>query len=70
MDKNKNRTDLLAAGRKKVFLDPFDVNFNLTQNFLLQAMSLNCYLHFFVFPRYALDDMGSGSHVHLSLCQS
>ncbi|THG09063.1 hypothetical protein TEA_017053 [Camellia sinensis var. sinensis] len=50
MDKNKNRTDLLAAGRKKVFLDPFDVNFNLTQNFLLQAMSLNCYLHFFVCP--------------------
>ncbi|CAL5359561.1 unnamed protein product [Camellia sinensis] len=40
------------------------------QNFLLQAMSLNCYLHFFVCPRYALDDIGSGSHVHLSLCQS
>ncbi|GMP42197.1 hypothetical protein CsSME_00012017 [Camellia sinensis var. sinensis] len=54
----------------EVFLDPFDVNFNLTHNFLLQAMSLNCYLHFFVCPRYALDDIGYGSHVHLSLCQS
>ncbi|GMP50220.1 hypothetical protein CsSME_00016928 [Camellia sinensis var. sinensis] len=33
-------------------------------------MSLNCFLHFFVCLRYALDDVGSGSHVHLSLWEN
>ncbi|XP_028111979.1 type-1 glutamine synthetase 1-like [Camellia sinensis] len=41
-----------------------------TKNFFLQAMSHSCFLHFFVCPRYALNDVGSGSHVHLSLWEN
>ncbi|KAL7206909.1 hypothetical protein ACSBR2_019585 [Camellia fascicularis] len=33
-------------------------------------MSRNCFLHLFVCPRYALDDVGSGFHVHLSLWEN
>lgn len=54
---------------------PEDINPFLFVGFVLKAITCNCfhqmtYLGFFVYFRYSLDDIGSGSHVHISLSEN